>query len=213
MPFIPAISCVEVDLNQRLHGEQVQNTLYGVNFGGVTPANIELLAGEMITWVGTQLYPNLADAIQLTEVKVRDLNIADGPQFIGVPTLPVVGQGPGAALPGNVAACVSFRTGLTGRSRRGRNYVAGLPEAGVTGNALSQTLGQGIRAAYEALLAPTGPFAVAGYAWVVLSRYSGVDPVTGRPVPRASGLPTFVNAVLIDANVDSQRRRLAGRGV
>lgn len=213
MPFIPVPSVVQININQRLHGEQVQNTLYGVNFGGITPANMLLLAGEIITWVGSQLYDELSNDLSLFEVAVRDLSVADGPFVIAPPTTPVVGGQVAPALPGNAAACVSFRTGLVGRSRRGRNYVAGLPEFRVTGNLIGEPLVTSLADAYSALFAPTGPFQASGYAWVVVSRYSGTDPVTGEPIPREFGQPTIVSGVRVDNAVDSQRRRLSGRGV
>lgn len=212
MPFIPVPSVAQVNVNQRLHGERVQNTLYGVNFGGITPENLELLAGEIITWVAESLYPALSQDISLAEVQCRDLSVADGAIFVGVPTVSVEGGQVSPALPGNAAACVSFRTGLAGRSRRGRNYVAGLPEFRVSGNIISDPFVTDLQNAYNVLLAPTGPFVASGFAWVVVSRYSGVDPVTGEPIPRAFGQPTVINAVQVDNLVDSQRRRLAGRG-
>lgn len=205
MPFVPGQLVAEVNINQLLYGERVQNTLYCLNFGGWTPAGLQVLAGEMITWVGTQLYPSLSNALSLTEVFVRDLTVADGPQFTGVPTVPVLGGQAGSALPGNCAVVASFRTGLTGRSRRGRNYVAGITELEANQNLISPALRNSIQAAYDNLLAPSGPFGASGAAWVVFSRIAlGVE--------RVNGLPTFVSAVLVDNRIDSQRRRLAGRG-
>jgi len=43
--------------------------------------------------------------------------------------------------------------------------------------------------------------------------FGGVDPDTGKPIPRAEGVTTPVQSVVItDTIVDSQRRRLPGRG-
>jgi len=51
------------------------------------------------------------------------------------------------------------------------------------------------------------------FTWVVVSRFSGVDPDTGKPIPREAGVATPVLAPLVtDLTVDSQRRRLPGRG-
>jgi hypothetical protein len=51
-----------------------------------------------------------------------------------------------------------------------------------------------------------------GASWVVVSRFSGVD-ANGDPIPRAAGVTTPITSVLVVDNiVDSQRRRLPGRG-
>jgi hypothetical protein len=45
-----------------------------------------------------------------------------------------------------------------------------------------------------------------------VSRFSGVDE-DGRPIPRVAGISTVVLSYgVTDNNLDSQRRRLAGRG-
>lgn len=113
-------------------------------------------------------------------------------------------------MPGNVTMSVSFRTALRGRSFRGRNYVAGLTEDQVAGNIFISTLSASWKAAYEAIAAA---IASTGWTWVVVSRFSGVDAVTKEPIPRAAGVTTPVlSVIVVDDFVDSQRRRLAGRG-
>ena len=67
-----------------------------------------------------------------------------------------------------------------------------------------------LKLAYEGLPSVA---TVAGYTWVVASRFSGVD-AEGDPIPRAAGITTPITTVLIVDNlVDSQRRRLSGRGI
>jgi len=47
---------------------------------------------------------------------------------------------------------------------------------------------------------------------VVVSRFSGVD-ADGHPIPRTTGVSTLVASVaIVDPVIDSQRRRLPGRG-
>jgi len=66
-------------------------------------------------------------------------------------------------------------------------------------------------AAYSQLLVGGAALPV-GWEWVVVSRYSGTD-VNDDPVPRVTGIATLVSNVLFTNNtVDSQRRRLPGRG-
>jgi hypothetical protein len=48
---------------------------------------------------------------------------------------------------------------------------------------------------------------------VIASRFSGVDPDTGKPIPRTAGVTTnVITVVAADLVIDSQRRRLPGRG-
>lgn len=206
MPFVPVPNVVEVNINQRLHGQQVQNTLYGFRGATWDLTNMEILAGEIITWVGTALYTVLSTDISLASVSVRSLNVQSGLVFEAVPSVTVNGDSPSAALPGNVALVASFRSGFAGRSRRGRNYVAGIPEPAVLGNTAQTTFADALRVAYEALIPPGGPFEAVDASWVVVSRFAD-------GAPRAFGLVTEITTVLVEPTVDSQRRRLTGRGI
>lgn len=206
MPFVPGHNVAEIRINQTLFAQQVQNTLYALDFAGWDATKLSVLGGEIVTWVGTELYPNLSSALSLTEVAIRDLTIQDGPFTITTPTVAVTGGSTSPALPGNVAACVSFRSSLTGRSRRGRNYVAGIPETQVAGNILDPAFVAALKAAYEVFFLPTGPFGATGSAWAVFSRYANNEV---RPL----GQPTLISSVQVDPFVDSQRRRLNGRGI
>jgi len=112
-------------------------------------------------------------------------------------------------LPNNVAVTVSFRTGLSGRFARGRNYVSGLSEDAVVLNTVDSAVLADIQAGYEALQDVASDNTS---TWVVVSRFSGVDG-DGVPIPRVEGVTTPITAVIIvDSIIDSQRRRLPGRG-
>jgi hypothetical protein len=204
MAFQPAPRVAEVRINQRLHQQEVQNTLY---FGGSvdwTAQSLEVLAGEIITWVGTQLYVPLSNELTLASVECRDLTTENAPFFIGTPTVPVAGDVQLPALPGNCAFVISFRSGLTGRSARGRNYVAGIPEAQAAGNSVSQTLvADPLVAAYEALPGIAQQF---GAVHVILSRQTA-----NQQRPTAFGF-VVTSYIYTDLFIDSQRGRLTGRG-
>ena len=86
---------------------------------------------------------------------------------------------------------------------RGRNYIVGLAEDVVSGNSVTPGFAAAVTAAYTALITATG---AGPWLWVVVSRYS-------NGAPRSQGLAQAVNAALLtDTNIDSQRRRLSGRG-
>jgi len=110
----------------------------------------------------------------------------------------------GDALPASMAIVVTLRTALRGRSYRGRNYVGGISDSSVEGVNL-------VKPAFRAECVDVfndliGGTIVTQGAWVVVSRFHDKVPLT-------TGVTTVVNTVLtVDNVLDSQRRRLPGRG-
>jgi hypothetical protein len=122
----------------------------------------------------------------------------------GVTPGTVVGSNAGAALPNNVTACVSLRSNFAGRSARGRLYWQALTETQVVGNTIDTSVAGDIVAAVQAIdVAMTG----LGYELSIVSYINNGAPRVGGPVY------FFVSDILMtDFTVDSQRRRLPGRG-
>lgn len=208
MAFIPVPEVSEVILQYRLDQQLVENTLY---FTGAddTVGQLQTLADEVSSWVLDSLLPNLSEAIMLERVTAMNLTTANSSLYSA--SFTDVGGVTSEPAPNNVAACIQFSSGLRGRSFRGRNYIAGVPNAEIDVNTLTVTWRTAIQTAYNRLL-PTGD-ALTSFTWVVVSRYSGVDGTTGKPIPRTTGIFTLVaSAGFADGVVDSQRRRLPGRG-
>lgn len=203
MAFIPVPATAEVNINQRLDGEQVQNNLYFYNPSLWSSEALQNLANAIGGWVENFLYPPLSQDLSLVEVVATAQGSAIAPQESYAPVELVRGGVGQEALPNSVALCISFRTGLRGRSARGRNYVAGLPEGSVVQNTVSQALAGALVSAYNQLPALAASL---GCDWVVVSRYA-------NGAPRAEGVTYIItNAIATDLTVDSQRRRLPGRG-
>jgi hypothetical protein len=103
-------------------------------------------------------------------------------------------------LPGNVSIAVSLRTGLTGRSARGRWFWQGLTEGQVVGNTLDSGLGLSIVAAFNNLITIINAFP----STLVIASY------VSNGAPRPGGPVYFIvnTALLVDLTVDSQRGRL-----
>lgn len=193
-----------------LDGQRVENTLW-FEFG--TPplaADLTALGDILLTWWGTNIGPLASQGLQVREVVCTSMHSAVAPQATSTPSGALTGGSVNEIMPNNVSMTVSFRTGLRGRSFRGRNYVTGLTIDQVTGNQIIPAVVADFIAAYEALgTAISG----SGWTWIVASRFSGVDPTTKKPIPRAAGVTEPVIAVVVvDAFVDSQRRRLPTRG-
>jgi hypothetical protein len=192
------------------NAQSVENTIWARFLDPYTATEMALLGDNMILWWGDEYAPLVSAAVQLREVVVTDMNSATGPQTTSVPPAPLTGGSTANIVPGNVTLSVSFRTANRGRSFRGRNYVVGLTEDMVAGNDFVAGITASWQAAYEALIPA---IAASDAEWVIASRFSGVNPTTGEPIPRTTGIATPVTSVIVVDNfVDSARRRLTTRG-
>lgn len=206
MPFVPAAAVAEVELRCTLAGQRVENTLYWrLTAGGTpTPVQVETLTEDLYAWFIANYLPQSSASLTLRSLYGRDLTTASGAVHERVSAPGEVGGVGGNAASNNVSLCLSFKTGLAGRSNRGRNYMMGIPASSVAGNLISGPYMTAMLDAYNELIDPAfSP----GWKWGVLSRFSG-------GAPRAAGVFTLINSVgFYDDVVDSMRRRLPGRGI
>lgn len=210
MPFVPVPNTVLAEIRMLFSSQKIENTLW---FDlGVTPAPTDMLAlaNGLSSWWINEYAPLVSIGVQLREVVVTDMSSATGPQVSFSPATPAFGANTSAVKPSNAAATVSFRTASRGRSFRGRNYIPGLTQDTLNGDTLQTAFMNDAVDAYEQLL-PAGTAEIVG-TWVIASRFHGVDS-DKKPIPRTTGIATPVTSVVIVDNVvDSQRRRLPGRG-
>lgn len=193
-----------VELRYTYLEEQCENTLYFRPVAGSPDDNLIALGNAVLLWWNASIRPYLSNQLTLREIYLTRLDSATAEAYLFVPPTPLpVGGDTAAAMPGNVSLAVSFRTANRGRSYRGRNFIVGLVEPAVTGNAVSSDFASGMQTGYGALL--TGAIAD-DWDWVVVSRFTA-------GAPRATGIATPITSVsVVDPYVDSQRRRLRGRG-
>lgn len=180
------------------------NTLY---VKGTNPWNLVTLEGLAVLvwdWWATDIAPMVSDAVDLVKVRARDMAAQNSWVFEYTDTTPVDGNVSAGILPGNATMTVKFGTGLSGRAKRGRNYVIGLTEDQVAGDDVAPATVSAYVAAYENLQTL---LVAEGFAHVVASRANCTDPET----PCQGETYTVIN-YSSDGVVDSQRRRLAGRG-
>lgn len=204
MAFIPIPQCAQVQIYGQIDRQVTINDLY---FSHGTPIDIpalQSLADAVMTWHTTDILPNLSDDWSLIKAVATDLTTNTSGQYTSV-----LGAGAGGTSgesnPNNVAATISFRTALRGRSYRGRNYIPGVPGSNVTLNTLDPGWMLAMTNGYGNLIFG-GAAIPADWAWVVASRYTG-------GAPRVSGIVELVtNVLFVDDTVDSMRRRLPGRG-
>lgn len=205
MAFIPVADTAMVEVRFRLHSQRIENTLYFKFGGAVSQSDLDGLTAAISTWVTSKYLQMLTSSQSLVYVEnyATLLTTATGYTSTNTTGTGATGQTAGAGLPGSVCLAVSFRTAERGRSGRGRNYVSGWATGAVSGNQFTSASAGYAVATYQDLI--TSP--ITGWTWVVVSRFTaGAPRVNGVTLP-------ITNVVVTDLNVDSQRRRLTGRGL
>lgn len=155
-----------------------------------------ILANAWLTTAGASWQNVVNVGVALTSLRIRNLT---QPQFgIDFPVSPpLAGLRPGEAVPATSAAVLSLRTGLVGRSRRGRHYLAPCSEA-------DQSSGQ-LSGLYIADLT-TYANAIRVVSDLTLSSYNLV-------VRSEVLLTSFtVTSIVVDQILGTQVRRRPGRG-
>jgi len=204
MPFIPVENVALAEIRCLIDQQHVENTLYFLLSAGWDEGTLTELGVALIEWWTDHIKPLVSSNLVLKEVVCTDLTSDTAPSMTSTPVLATTGDDSAEMLPLNCSLSVSFRTAGRGRSSRGRNYVVGLTGDAVDSNEANATFVDGITAAYQAL-SFGGSFDLDA-TWVVVSRFHD-------NAPRTAGVATPVSAVVVVDNViDSQRRRLPGRG-
>ncbi len=210
MPFVPCLKVAQIEIRMTADLQHVENTLYFHFVDAVTSIVLAEVGVAIHDWWVANLSPLMWSGVHLNEIVCTDLTSATGPQTTTASTVDDHGQIDDVPLPTNVSLAVSFRTANRGRSFRGRNYFVGIVEGQKSGaNTVGDELITGLVDAYTALTDIASGFDA---TWVVVSRFHGVTSA-GVPIPRSAGISTEIETVLVVDNViDSQRRRLPGRG-
>lgn len=202
MAFVPIPNTALVELRMTQGEQQIENTFHVEKEGILTVPDLQDIALAFADWFDT--HRNLViNTVTLREIAVRDLTTASSIGIVYSTGLPLAGLLSGSAMPNSTTIAVKWGTGLTGRSFRGRTYHIGLAESQVNNNSIDSATITGLLASYNTLLSTvTGT----GFTMVVASRVS-------NNVPRVTGVTTpILTASFADVTVDSQRKRLPGRG-
>jgi len=132
----------------------------------------------------------------LIDVTATDISTAGGAQATFSYAPGTVGTSSPASAPGNVAGVISWRTDLSGRRNRGRSYIGPLPNNGFVGDTMDSDVLPFMTAFAEGLI--EGGLGEEGFDFAIMSV--------------ADLAMKVVTAFIIDVILDSQRRRLTGRG-
>jgi len=169
--------------------------------GAPTPTDLANITGLAETWWDVELQPLLSDMNNLVEIIATDQTSQGAPQNVNA--IGTTGGDASASIPLNAAMCISLRTAKRGRSYRGRCYVSGIPQSDY-GFANFWTSGA-VTDMSDAFNTLINDLDAAGFDVVVASKqHNGVVTTPAET--------NEVIAITIDTFIDSQRRRLAGRG-
>lgn len=192
-----------VEMRYLFENQQCENTLYFEYTSGVDIEKATTLAEVLHDWWVTNVRPLMVNTSALREIYITDLSNASSFTYTRVSSPVEPGTRSGPAMPNNIALCISFKTNQRGRSFRGRNYVMGMNEGDIIANNFDGGYVGSVQAAYVELKLVTVPL---GADWVIVSRFA-------NGAARTTGVTTSVSTVgVTDGIVDSQRRRLPGRG-
>lgn len=205
-PFIPAPGVVQVEMvyvNNNQICENVYHVLRPGGAGSPTSADLDAIAGVFNTWENDHGRTMRNTVTRLTLIRARDLAVQDGLVVEHIPTGLVVGQTAAQPLPGNVTLAIKWSTGLGGRSFRGRTYHVGLSVGDIDGVSILTAARDFIVSNYALLRDNVD---AAGIGTLVVLSYAA------NKFWRAAAVATPILHASADINLDSQRRRLAGRG-
>jgi len=200
MAFQSVPETAEAVIQMGLQNRIVSNTFYFRKVGGYDQGDIDALAVLVDSWAELDYMELLSNQVAYFGTNVRgleELNDLESTSTAGASTGAVV-QNPN---PANVSFCVSRRSGLTGRSARGRVYIPGVPVTALDTNENFVTTSYRDNAVAQ--LNELSPSAIAeGWTEVIVSRFS-------NKVKREQGVTFIITEYLAtDLRIDSQRGRL-----
>lgn len=185
----------EVETRGMLFGQKIENVWHVV---GPDPFSITLASdiADIFSVGMADIMNSFSQQWTLGEIFVHNLAGAASGEFTLAISPPQAGGVAGDSAPSNAAICISLRTNLSGRSTRGRKYFSGLTTTDATNDVFNATKTAAVVTAINTLIAN-------------LSGNGTPLAIFSRTIP---ALTTVVTATAVDNAIDSQRRRLLGRG-
>jgi len=201
--YIPVPACLQANVRWTLDGQQIENVL---NFSYLTmsfEAAAPLVAGALDAAWWASMRVQYSGSLVHQSTYIVDLSSQTGPIAVFPQFDDPAGAAAGSAVPSNAALCITHRTASRGRSFRGRTYMSGIAKSVVDNSEVSTGVVSDIVNAFNELRVA---LAADDINFAVVSRYE-------NKLPRDIGIATYVTlSEARDNVVDSQRRRLPGRG-
>lgn len=200
MAFEPLAKTVELVLHANSESSERATVLHFVTSAAHawTTPELNTLCQNFWAACGTGIKQSMVPGVNFREITARDMDVEAG--ALGSYSIPQPSPGIRGGtdmLPANCALVISWRTGIAGRKYRGRSYWYGASDADAQGSLPSTSFGTAV----STVAGLIGTFVNSGGVAVLLAVAS-----------RVLNASTPVNAYVIDAVFDSQRKRLPLRG-
>lgn len=212
--FIPVPNAAELSLQfSQADGEFAEN-VFGVQRDEAWDGpSLLLVANAMATWwhdgdgSGNSYRGKQAATVEFLKVTARDLTIEGGLR-VDSTTIPasVTGGGTGNQIQNGLSLSVTARSGLAGRSQRGRTFLVGLAEGNLSNigdNLITSTVAVSVVDAFNALIGAIHTADSHSVLSVISRRHDNAPRITGVTTP-------IIQYGLHDLFLDYQRRRAPG---
>lgn len=204
MAFIPVPNAIKVSVEFLIGGQTVVITLSIGKTSAISPTDLVNANAAVFDFMSIDLMPLLSNQLSATKATAYDLTSSTAPANVRDYVPDIVGGVVDASIANNVAVVSSFRTANRGRSGRGRVYVPGIPNSvKASPVSVTTTFANNIGTAFINL---SSRLAGVNLSHVVISRFL-------NNAPRNPGITQPITAIVMNTDMDSQRRRLAGRGI
>lgn len=204
-PFIAAPNTASVEMIYSVGGETCENLFHVHKASPYSLADLQALRGTVLTWYTTVWKGQVHSTVTLVRIRTKALDTDIAPmEDYAVTSGGGGGLASGSLVANNVTYCLKLATGLSGRSARGRWYFIGMSSNSMLN---SVDVSTPYRDAVVANLATLRTqLSSAGHTFCVTSyRHNNAWRTTAVNYD-------IVSVVAVDLHIDSQRRRLAGRG-
>jgi hypothetical protein len=196
MPPVVIPNTARAAIRMQVGGRQRVNVLHFNKAGGFSTSDLNTLNTELMTWWQTFMRPQLSTLISLVDITSTNLHDAVQEQDVQPCLSNCAGQNAGEPEPGNVTFTTSWRTDVVGRRYRGRSYWPGMVNTNTNND----------DTVVSTLLTAA---AVAAGNLIFGSISNGAALAIASRVLLSSRV---VTGFVLENILDSQRRRLPGRG-
>lgn len=198
MAYIRLPLGIKVAVEYEAFGKIVVNIYHVTTSDPIVTVKLLSILDVFERWWEFDMSANMSNEIALVQLVALNLDVPNGEKVTLAVLPPIAGDKVSTAVPNNVAQVVSMHTALTGRSFRGRAYMAGLASADVDGNETDSVTLAAMVADYVLLEVDLDAIDVQ----LVVASFQSLG------VPRAEGVATPVVSFSATQRVDTQRRRL-----
>lgn len=175
--FVPLVSGAQVEIFHNYGGVIIENRLwFAFDNPPFTAVELQGLTNGVAAWWVGKVLPFLSVNLNTLTVAARDWSGASpGPYTIT--NVAALGSVTGDSHSANVAVVVPFKNPLGVTLKRNKNYIAGVPDAGIILNQVDPFFATALYEAYSDLIDDCRLFSpVFNWRWVTASAYEGGSP-------------------------------------